>query len=71
MPTFDIEVYRDSYWWMIRVPALAGYTTPDGTINIGDTTQARSESEIDATARDFIALVLNIPTETVCLRRGR
>lgn len=69
MLMFDIEVYRDGVWWMIRVPGLAGHVMPDGTVNVSDTTQARFESEVDAMARDFIATVLDLPAETVCVRQ--
>ena len=67
---FDIKVTREGRWWMITVPGLAGYVTPDGSINVSDTTQARHEREIDAMARDFIATVLDIPIETVGVRRS-
>ncbi|GAS98200.1 uncharacterized protein RMCC_5165 [Mycolicibacterium canariasense] len=68
MMIFDVEVTRDDRWWMITVPELDGYVTPSGAINIGDTTQARHEGEIEAVARDFVATVLGVPTEDVAVR---
>jgi hypothetical protein len=69
MPTFDIDVTRDDRWWMITIPELDGYVTPDGSINVGDTTQARHPGEIEDMARDYIAVTLDIPIEDVAVRR--
>ncbi len=57
MHTYRVNVTRDDRWWMITVPELDGYTTPTGTINLGDTTQARRLSEVAAQARDLICTV--------------
>ncbi len=69
MPTFDIELTRDSRWWMIRVSALAGYVGAGGAVNLSDTTQARRRGEIDTMAREFIAVVLDMPVDDVVVRR--
>jgi hypothetical protein len=69
VPTYDIEVTRDGRWWIITVPGLDGFVTPSGAINVGDTTQARYEGEIDDMAREFIAVTLDIPIEDVHINR--
>lgn len=69
MQTFDIEVTREDRWWIITVPELDGYRDADGAINVGITTQARHEGEIDAMARDFIATVIDVSVESVVVRR--
>lgn len=68
MPTFDIEVSRDGRWWMIQVPALAGFVHPDGSVNCSTFTQAETEDEIEHMARDFIAVTLGVPYESVQVR---
>ncbi len=50
-------------------PASDGYIHPDGSINVSDLTQARHEGEIEAMARDFIAVTLDIPHESVLINR--
>ena len=57
MPTYDIEVYRDGRWWMIRIPELDGLT------------QARHRGEIDEMARDYIAICTDTPVDQVHVRR--
>lgn len=57
MHTYEVNVTRDDKWWMITVPELDGYVAPDGSINVGDTTQARRVSDIMGQARDFICTV--------------
>lgn len=57
MHTYKVDVTRDDKFWMITVPELMGYTTPSGTINVSDTTQARRLAEVPAQARDFICTV--------------
>lgn len=69
MPTFDIEVTRDGRWWAIYIPALDGYVLPDGSINVGGVTQARHRGEIEDMARDYIAVVLDVPIEDVAVKR--
>jgi hypothetical protein len=55
MPTFDIEVYRDGRWWMIRIPELDGLT------------QARWPGEIRRMARDYIAVGTDQPIEVIAV----
>lgn len=57
MSTYRVNVTRDDRWWMIAVPELDGYVTPDGSVNVGATTQARRLSDVPAQARDFICTV--------------
>ena len=57
MHTYQVHVTRDDRWWMITVPELDGYKTADGSINLGDTTQARRFVEITTQASDFICSV--------------
>lgn len=57
MHTYKVLVTRDDRWWMIRVPELDRYVMADGSINIGDTTQARRLSDVTGQARDFICTV--------------
>ena len=68
MPTYYIEVTRGGRWWMITVPGLDGHVAADGSINVSDTTQARSEGEIESMARDFIATVLDVPIDGIEVR---
>ena len=28
MQDYEIEIYRDGHWWMIRIPELEGLTQP-------------------------------------------
>jgi hypothetical protein len=65
MPIYDIEVTRDGRWWMITVPGLGGYVAADGSINVGDTTQARFPGEIEDMARDYIAVSTDTPIEDI------
>ncbi|AGB26872.1 hypothetical protein Mycsm_06757 (plasmid) [Mycobacterium sp. JS623] len=69
MPTYDIEVTRDGRWWMITVAGLDGYVAADGSVNIGDTTQARFRTEIEDMARDYIATVTNTPVDDIEVQR--
>ncbi len=57
MNTYQVNVTRDDRWWMITVPELDQYVMADGSINVGDTTQARKLSEITRQAHDFICTV--------------
>ena len=57
MHTYRVEVTRDGKWWMITVPELAGRRGADGSVNLGDTTQARRLSDVGRQARDFICTV--------------
>jgi hypothetical protein len=51
----------------ITVPGLDGYVAADGSINVGDITQARFEGEIECS--DFIAVTLDVPIEDIEVRR--
>ncbi len=57
MNEYEIEVYRDDCWWMIRIPAVDGLT------------QARRLSEVDYMARDYLALATHTPIERIAVRR--
>jgi len=57
MHTYPVNVTRDDRWWMIAVPELEGYVGADGSINVGDTTQARRLADVPAEARNFICTV--------------
>lgn len=66
MHTYRVTVTREGKWWMITVPELDGFTAPDGSINLNDTTQARRLSDVPAQARDFICTVTDTaPSEVV------
>ncbi|MEN4476870.1 hypothetical protein [Mycolicibacterium cosmeticum] len=58
MHVYKVHVTRDGKWWMIAIPELDGYVTPDGAINVGGITQARSRGEVETMARDYISLVV-------------
>lgn len=52
MEQFTATAHRESDWWVIEVPEL------------GQTTQARTEADIDNMARDLIAVMRNVdPSE--------
>lgn len=68
MRVFDIDVTRDGRWWMVSVPELDGYVSPDGSVNLSTVTQARSRREVDVVARDFIAVILGLPTADIAVR---
>ena len=57
MNTYKVTAARDDRWWIITVPELDGYTRPDGTINVSDTTQARRLADVTREAVDFICTV--------------
>jgi hypothetical protein len=56
MLTYEIEVYRDGRWYMIRVSELDGLT------------QARHPGEIDDMARSYIAVSTDQPIDTIAVR---
>jgi hypothetical protein len=64
---YEIEVERDGRWWMVKVPALRGYVAADGTVHVGDTTQARHRSEVEQMAREYISLVTGAPIDDVAV----
>ena len=52
MEKFTATAHREGTWWVIEIPEL------------GQITQARRETDIDATARDLIALMRDVdPSE--------
>jgi hypothetical protein len=65
---FDIYTTRDGQWWMVHVPGLDGYVGSDGSINVGDLTQARHRGEVELMAREYISLVVEIPVDEVIVR---
>lgn len=67
MHTYRVNVTRDGRWWMITVPELDGYRTPRGTINAGDTTQARRLADVATEARDFICTITDSAPSEVAL----
>jgi len=67
MHTYQVNVTRDDRWWMITIPELAGYATPNGSINVGDTTQARRLTEVPSQAIDFICTVTDVAPSGVAV----
>jgi hypothetical protein len=53
MNRYDVTVTRDGKWWMVRIPAIDGLT------------QARRLEEAPLMARDYIAIVLDVPIADV------
>lgn len=56
MHTYEIEVYRDGRWWMIRIPELDGLT------------QARWPGEVKSMARSYIAVSTGVSIRDVAVR---
>ena len=56
MRTYDIEVYPDGRWWMIRIPELDGLT------------QARWRGEIKSMAWPYIAVSTGQPADNIAVR---
>jgi hypothetical protein len=56
MHTYDVGVYRDGRWWMIRIPELDGLT------------QARWPGEVKSMARSYIAVSTDQPIDTIAVR---
>lgn len=59
MSTYAVTVTREDDFWIIRVPGLDGHRYADGSVNVGDVTQAMTEADVEREARDFIATVLD------------
>jgi hypothetical protein len=57
MHTYEIDVYLDGRWWMIRIP------------EIDELTQARWPGEIDDMARSLIAVSTGRPIRDIAVRR--
>lgn len=53
MTRYRVEVTRDGKWWMVAIPELDGLT------------QARRLEEAPRMARDYIAIVLDVPIAEV------
>ncbi len=56
MRTYDVEVYRDGRWWMIRIPQLDGLT------------QIRWPGEIKSMARSYIAVSTGQQIDNITVR---
>jgi hypothetical protein len=52
---YEIGVYRDGRWWMIRIPELDGLT------------QARHPGEIEDMARSYIAATTGQPIDRIAV----
>lgn len=50
MNVYRVEIVRDDGWWVISVPELRGVFS-----------QARRRDEVEAMARDAVALYLDVP----------
>lgn len=49
---YDVTVERDGKFWLIRIPGIDGVT------------QARHRGEIEAMARDYISITLDLPEDS-------
>jgi len=56
MYTYQIEVYREGRWYMIRIPELDGLT------------QARHRGEIEDMARSYNAVSTDKPIDNIPVR---
>ncbi len=52
---YDVTVERDGKFWLIRIPEIDGVT------------QARTRDEIPDMARDYIAITLDVPVDSIQL----
>lgn len=50
---YDVTAERDGKFWFIRIPEIDGVT------------QARTRDEIPAMARDYIAITLEVPADSI------
>jgi predicted RNase H-like HicB family nuclease len=53
--TYVVNVNREGKWWMVSIPELDGLT------------QARNEDEVEAMARDVIAVTLDVQPDSFAL----
>jgi hypothetical protein len=53
---YDIDVYRDGRWWMVKIPEIDGLT------------QGRWLGEAESMARSYIAVSTDIPVSDVDVR---
>ena len=51
--TYKVNVTREGKWWMVSIPAIDGLT------------QARRLSEAELMAKEYIAVTLDVPIESV------
>jgi hypothetical protein len=54
--TYDATVTRDGKWWMIAIPEIEGLA------------QARRLSEAEQMAREYVAVTLDVPLDSVAIR---
>jgi hypothetical protein len=50
---YEVKVTREGKWWMVAIPAIDGLT------------QARRLSEAELMAKEYIAVTLDVPIESV------
>jgi hypothetical protein len=55
--TYEVKVTREGKWWMVAIPAIDGLT------------QARRLSEAELMAKEYIAVTLDVPVESVDVDR--
>ena len=53
MTVYKVDIERDGKWWAISVPELPGVFS-----------QARRRGQVEAMARDAIALYLDVPLDS-------
>ena len=53
---------------MVKVPELVGYVAADGSVNVGDTTQARHRGEVEQMAREYISLTVGVRSDSFGVR---
>lgn len=56
MHTYDVDVRRGDRWWVLSVPEIPAAHS-----------QARTLTEVQATARDLISVMLDVPGDTFVL----
>jgi hypothetical protein len=56
MHTYEVEAYRDSRWWMIRIREIDGLT------------QARWRGEVKSMARSYIAVSTGRQIHSIAVR---
>ncbi|MEZ7755579.1 hypothetical protein O5Y58_08700 [Microbacterium paraoxydans] len=56
MKSYEVTAERDGKFWFVRIPELDGVT------------QARTDAEISVMARDYIAVTLDVPTDSFDLK---
>jgi hypothetical protein len=56
MRSYDATVTRDGKWWMVAIPEIDGLT------------QARRLSEAEKMAREYVAVTLDLPLDSVAIR---